>query len=123
TSLSTNTNASTPKVPPQATSQLTAFMQTVLQSVNPIQILAIQEHLCHPQVAAHMSIKQKNTLISQLTIIHQLLMSTQLAQQKSQQKSVHLRTQSPAMKETKNDKWLFPKDAILEALSMSELYD
>ncbi|CAG8545094.1 15216_t:CDS:2, partial [Racocetra fulgida] len=26
-------------------------------------------------------------------------------------------------KETKNDKWLFPKDAILEALLMSELYD
>ncbi|CAG8474190.1 12730_t:CDS:2 [Racocetra fulgida] len=124
-------------VPPQATPQLTAFMQTVLQSVNPTQILAIQEHLRHPQVAAHMSIEQKNALISQLTIIHQLLTSTQLAQQKSQQQSVHLRTQSPAMKvrqvvrhevllefkETKNDKWLFPKDAILEALSMSEPYD
>ncbi|CAG8841394.1 32515_t:CDS:1, partial [Racocetra persica] len=137
TSSSTNANASTPKVPPQATPQLTAFMQTVLQSVNPTQILAIQEHLRHPQVAAHMSIEQKNALISQLTIIHQLLTSTQLAQQKSQHQSVHLRTQSPAMKvrqvvrhevllefkETKNDKWLFPKDAILEALSMSEPYD
>lgn len=136
-SSSTNLNTSTPKVPPQATPQLTAFMQTVLQSVNPTQILAIQEHLRHPQVAAHMSIEQKNALISQLTIIHQLLTSTQLAQQKSQQQSVHSRTQSPAMrvrqavrhevllefKETKNDKWLFPKDAILEALSMSEPYD
>ncbi|CAG8669308.1 8018_t:CDS:10, partial [Cetraspora pellucida] len=137
TSSSTNANTSTPKVPPQATPQLTAFMQTVLQSVNPTQILAIQEHLRHPQVAAHMSIEQKNALISQLTIIHQLLTSTQLAQQKTQQQSVHSRTQSPAMrirqvvrhevllefKETKNDKWLFPKDAILEALSMSEPYD
>ncbi|CAG8714045.1 10530_t:CDS:2, partial [Dentiscutata heterogama] len=137
TSSSTNLNTSTPKVPPQATPQLTAFMQTVLQSVNPTQILAIQEHLRHPQVAAHMSIEQKNALISQLTIIHQLLTSTQLAQQKSQQQTVHSRTQSPAMrvrqvvkhevllefKETKNDKWLFPKDAILEALSMSEPYD
>ncbi|CAG8673476.1 26602_t:CDS:2, partial [Dentiscutata erythropus] len=39
----------TPKVLPQAMPQLTAFMQTVLQSVNPIQILAIQEHLRHSQ--------------------------------------------------------------------------
>ncbi|CAG8529884.1 9416_t:CDS:10 [Dentiscutata erythropus] len=137
TSSPTNLNTSTPKVPPQATPQLTAFMQTVLQSVNPTQILAIQEHLRHPQVAAHMSIEQKNALISQLTIIHQLLTSTQIAQQKTQQQTVHSRTQSPAMrvrqvvrhevllefKETKNDKWLFPKDAILEALSMSEPYD
>ncbi|CAG8734910.1 7316_t:CDS:2 [Acaulospora morrowiae] len=117
-----------------ANSQLTALFQTI----TPSQILVIQEQLRQPQAAINMTPEQKTALINQLTTIHQLLTSPQQPQQTQQQlQQIHSRPQPLAtrskqivryellleFRETKSDKWLFPKEAVLEAMSMSEPYD
>ncbi|CAG8448077.1 11832_t:CDS:10 [Ambispora gerdemannii] len=63
--------------PQQATPQLTSFMQTVLQSVNPTQILALQALLRQQQSGSPLNLEQRNALLQQLTALHQLLSSTQ----------------------------------------------
>ncbi|CAG8474240.1 1397_t:CDS:10 [Ambispora leptoticha] len=59
------------------TPQLTSFMQTVLQSVNPTQILALQALLRQQQSGSPLNLEQRNALLQQLTALHQLLSSTQ----------------------------------------------
>ncbi|CAJ0760603.1 6973_t:CDS:2 [Entrophospora sp. SA101] len=139
---------------------ITPFMQTVIDSVNPNQILAIQEHLRNPESSSNITPEQRSALINQLSIVYQLLTSQtmlnnqhihqrqqsahlpQFQQQQSssqmhQTQSINQRSFYPVIsprqivrcevllefKENKHDKWLFPKDAILEATTMSEPHD
>ncbi|CAG8595827.1 4562_t:CDS:2, partial [Acaulospora colombiana] len=112
-----------------ANSQLTALFQTI----TPSQILVIQEQLRQPQASINMTPEQKNALINQLTTIHQLLTSPQqMPQHQIHSRPQLLTTRSRQIvryevllefRETKSDKWLFPKETVLEAMSMSEPYD
>ncbi|KAG9283989.1 hypothetical protein G9A89_005496 [Geosiphon pyriformis] len=76
----TNNSYTTPGNPTTSTPQLTAFMQTVLQSVNPTQILALQALLRQQQSGIPLSLEQRNALLQQLTALHQLLSSSQQIQ-------------------------------------------
>ncbi|CAG8622464.1 5966_t:CDS:2 [Paraglomus brasilianum] len=153
TATSTNTLSTTPTL--QGT-QITAFMQTVMQSVNPNQIVQLQGLLRQQQSGIPLSSEQRSALLQQLNTLHQLLMPIQPQTsdqlqilQQSQRQSTQLqqftthsvasisRQQSPSIKpreivrhdvllefkENRCDKWLFPKNAILEAITISEPYE
>ncbi|CAI2165263.1 3073_t:CDS:10 [Funneliformis geosporum] len=49
--------------------QLTSVMQTLLQTYNPSQILAIQKQLSQPETAPNLSQEQKNALINHLSYL------------------------------------------------------
>lgn len=49
--------------------QLTSVMQTLLQTYNPAQILAIQKQLSQPETAPNLSQEQKNALINHLSYL------------------------------------------------------
>jgi hypothetical protein len=49
--------------------QLTSVMQTLLQTYNPTQILAIQKQLSQPETAPNLSQEQKNALINHLSYL------------------------------------------------------
>ncbi|CAG8496653.1 9524_t:CDS:2 [Paraglomus occultum] len=154
TTTSTNTSSAAPTL--QGT-QITAFMQTVMQSVNPNQIVQLQGLLRQQQSGIPLSSEQRSALLQQLNTLHQLLMpiqpqtsdQLQMLQQSQQRQSTQTqqfsthsvasisRQQSPSIKpreivrhdvllefkENRCDKWLFPKNAILEAITISEPYE
>jgi len=67
--ISSSSSSSSPNNSVRFSPQLTSVMQTLLQTYNPAQILAIQKQLSQPETAPNLSQEQKNALINHLSYL------------------------------------------------------